>query len=734
MIPDLEQAGPGAPQSPESDPLDDAHVLRRYKRLLSDAGPEHDRVVKEAADYFAAYGLNAIKGRDFADLQKVWGDHPPEVGMMLSNVNTYLGALISSRREPTFPGFNMSPQESVIGEMLTLLIKAGRRWAKSETAEARALKDLVLVGYGFVELFLETEDRPPYKPQERFLSLDRVWWDPGTNESNLTDAQEFVVSHRYSVDEAAARFGDFADLIRAMGANLGAGNQSAPGEGAKSLGGSAVSVSVDQDRDGKSKPASSKSRRLREIRVDDFQFVHFEEMAEVTMPDPATGQPVKSMVKMADFTAAMDARAKEMAPQGMMFEEPEMVPFTQPTWYRARIMATTPSGGARVVKSAEPVVGNQRLIRAMTGFLEQYEDGENTLRTRFFGFGRVLLGLQRLASVWMRLSVEQEARRNRSGGDIEEDAFATPTAKQAYVDAKAIPGSWPEIPSGASDKIHPNQEMPSPHIASISEMFNFLSVKLPAHMLGTSDIGRGTFEADRSAKWLATQQETSLQLQFDFTSAFTDYLSEGAVTMGRLMLTLLDAQDIDRLLGNQPLREGITGEVDPDTGELAPIPDPTLPPDPQTGESPPLTLGAFLKQRVGEVFDKDVGFALRPSVASERNAYAQLLTQHGFFKDLLDAGVPGDMLAPAVLQASFAEGSVFADLAAELKAYYQQSQQQREEAAKAQTESGWVQFIQGVGKSDPDKAVQLMQQASEAVTLPPNQQTPPPAPPAGLGQ
>jgi hypothetical protein len=729
---------PGAPQPSQSsavDPLDDAHVLQRYKRLLSDAGPEHDRVVKETADYFAAYGLNAIKGRDFADLQKVWGDHPPEIGMMLSNVNTYLGSLITARREPIFPGFNMSPQGEVIGQMLTLLIKAGRRWAKSETAEARALKDLVIVGYAFVELYLETDDRPPYKPQERFLSLDRVWWDPGANESNLTDAQEFVVSHRYSVDEAAARFSDFADLIRAMGQSLGAGNQSAPGEGARALGGPAVSVSVDQDADGKSKPASGKSRRLREIRVDDFQFVHFEELAEVTMPDPQTGQPTKSVVKMADYSAATDQRARKAAAAGQMFKEPEMTPFTQPTWYRARVMADTPSGGAKVVKSAEPIKGNQRLLRAMTGFLELYKDGEKTLRTRFFAFGRVLLGLQRLASVWMRLSVEQEARRNRSGGDIEEDTFASPEAKRTYVDAKAIPGSWPDIPAGAGDKIHPNQDQPPQNIANISEMFNFLSVKLPAHMLGTSDIGRGTFEADRSAKWLATQQETSLQLQFDFTSAFTDYLSEGAVTMGRMMLELLDTPDIDRLLGNQPLREGITGQADPNGGDqLVPIPDPSLPPDPQTGQPQPLTLGAFLKQRVGEVFDKDVGFALRPSVASERNAYAQLLTQHGFFKDLLDAGVPGYLLAPAVLQASFAEGSIFADLAAKLQSFYSQSNQQQAEAAQVQTETGWVNFIQSVGRSDPNKAVQLMQQASQAMTQPPTQTTPPPAPPAGLGQ
>jgi hypothetical protein len=399
-------------------------------------------------------------------------------------------------------------------------------------------------------------------------------------------------------------------------------------------------------------------------------------------------------------------------------------------------MKDTPSGGAKVVKSAEPIVGNQRLIRPLTGFLEQYLDGETTLRTRFFGFGRVLLGLQRLVSVWMRLSVEQEARRNRSGGDVEEDAFATLQAKQAWVDAKAMPGAWAEIPAGAADKIHANPEMPSPHIASISEMFNFLSVKLPSHMLGISDMSRGTFEGDRSAKFLATQQETSLQLQFDFTMSFTDYLSEGAVTMARLMLLLLDAADIDRLLGNQPLREGITGQKDPNTGELVPIPEtdpatgePVI--DQKTGQPKPLTLGRFLQIRVGEIFDKDVGFGLRASAASERQANAQLMMQHGFFKDLLDSGVPGYLLAPTVLRSSFAEGTDFADLATKLEQFYAQSNQQQQQAAEAQTEQGWTQFIQGLSKSDPQKAVALMQQASQAVMQPPNQNTTPPAPPAG---
>lgn len=725
---------PGAPLGTESDPLDDAHVLARYKRLMADADPEHNRVVTECSEFSAAYGLNSIQGADFADLQKVWKKNPPEIGMMLSNVNTYLGALISSRREPTFPGFNMSPQDEVIGEMLTLMIKAGRRWAGSETAEARALKDLVLTGYGFVELFLETEDRPPYKPQERFLSLDRVWWDPGANEANMTDAQEFAIKHLYSVDEGAARFSDFAETIRAMGQMAGAGSPGAPGEGARSLGGPALGATVDQADIGTRRPPNAgKGRRLREIRVDDFQFIHFEEMAEITVPDPTTGQPVKSVVKMADYTAATDQRAQEAAVAGEPFEEPEMNPFTQKTWYRARVMKDTPSGGAKVVKSAEPIVGNQRLIRPLTGFLEQYLDGETTLRTRFFGFGRVLLGLQRLVSVWMRLSVEQEARRNRSGGDVEEDAFGDLAAKQKWVDAKAMPGAWADIPAGAADKIHPNPEMPSPHIASISEMFNFLSVKLPSHMLGISDMSRGTFEGDRSAKFLSTQQETSLQLQFDFTMSFTDYLSEGAVTMARLMLLLLDAPDIDRLLGNQPLREGITGQKDPNTGELVPIPDPAQQPDPTTGQQPPLTLGAFLKNEVGEIFDKDVGFGLRPSAASERQANAQLMMQHGFFKDLLESGVPGDLLAPEVLRSSFAEGTGMADLAVKLDKFYADTDAQRKQAAEAASEQGVVQFLAGLSKTDPQKAMQLMQQASDAIMKPDqgqNQQTPPQGAPA----
>jgi hypothetical protein len=262
-------------------------------------------------------------------------------------------------------------------------------------------------------------------------------------------------------------------------------------------------------------------------------------------------------------------------------------------------------------------------------------------------------------------------------------------------------------------------------------MFNFLSVKLPSHMLGISDISRGTFEGDRSAKFLSTQQETSLQLQFDFTMSFTDYLSEGAVTMARLMLLLLDAADIDRLLGNQPLREGITGQKDPNTGELVPIPDPAQQPDPTTGQQPPLTLGAFLKNEVGEIFDKDVGFGLRASAASERQANAQLMMQHGFFKDLLESGVPGYLLAPTVLRSSFSEGTDFADLATKLEAFYAQSNEQQQQAAQAQTEQGWTQFIQSLAKSDPQHAMALMQQASQAVMQPPNQNTPPPAPPAG---
>src|SRR4029079_4296558 len=127
------------------------------------------------------------------------------------------------RKEPVFPGYDSSPGDTVIGEMLNLLIKAAHRWAGSDAVDEQALTDHIITGNGFAEEYLETECRPPYRPKERYILLSDVWFDPGANEKNRTDAQEFVRRHRYGVDEAAARFPEHADAIRAMGLDLGAG-------------------------------------------------------------------------------------------------------------------------------------------------------------------------------------------------------------------------------------------------------------------------------------------------------------------------------------------------------------------------------------------------------------------------------------------------------------------------------------------------------------------------------
>lgn len=697
--------------------LDDETVITRYKRALNDATPEHDRIVKVAMEYYQAYGLNSIGGKDFADLSKVWGDNPPEIGMMLSNVNTFWGQLVSSRREPMFPGFDQSPGDEVVGEMLTELLKAGRRWAGSDAVDEEALMDLILTGYGFAEDFLETDVRPPYRPDDRYVPLSDIWWDTAGNEKNLKDGQEFIRRHRYSFDEAAARFPDSEAQIEALRSDAGGGggSTSAPGEGARALGGKTVSVSVGT-ADGKSS-GGSRSRRLREVGVDDFQFLVWETLMAWSTD---AGGGVETTAE--EFDTAMQQKEEEAAQQGQVFQRPPANSYAQGTWYRARILAQSPAGEPTILVSAVPIPGNQPLIKAMTGYPERYLDND-VIKTRYFAFGKVLLGLQRLTSVAIRLEIEQEARRNRSGGDIEEDAFDDETARRAYIDAKAVPGSWPTIPSGSADKIHPNNYTASPHVSSMQQLFQFFSVSLPSHMLGISDMTRGTFQDDRSAKFVSTQQEAALVMQTRLTTSFTAYSQKGALTMLRLMLGPegLDPPDIDRLLGNQPLFEGVTGQRDPQSGELVPVPDvdekgqPVI--DPATGQPANVTIGGYLKKNCQQIFDNDITIGMRESTASERMANAQLTTQHGFFDNIIKALPPGaaKILIPAMLKASWAPGTIYAEAADKLETFLKQQEEQEQQQQATQTQQGWLQYLQGLVQSDPQTAQQLVQQAEQAV-------------------
>ncbi|HEY3492696.1 MAG TPA: hypothetical protein VGK43_07065, partial [Solirubrobacterales bacterium] len=707
--------------------LDDTAVLARYRRALTDAQPEHDRLVQDAAKFSKAYALNSIDGADFAGLSEIWGPAPPEIGSLLSNVNTFFGKINSARREASFPGFDGSPQDAITGEMLNLLIRAGRRWGGSDKQDRTALLHFLMLGQASSEIFLETESRLPYRCEERFIPPDLIWWDKGAKEENRTDAQEVIRRWHYSVDEAIARFpGEENEAsIRAFGQE-GESGSSAASAGAQQLGGRNASVSVSA-ADGKSPAGGAGSRRLREVPVDDFQFIAWEQMVQWDGPDGT-----RQEARLEDWKALMDAIEAEAAEAGEPVpQRPTIRTFTQKTWYRARIMAASIAGEPRVLKGAEPIPGNRRLIRCLTGYPEDYLDEGNHLRTRWFGFGKVLYPLQRLTSVAIRVLMEQEARRNRAGGEMDDDAFQGDSAMEAnYFRNLAIPGAYAKTKPGSDGKIRHAQPLQGTHVPAMQELFRFLSVDLVSHMLGISDMSRGTFEGDRGAKFVATMMEASVEMQTILTAAFTDYLAEGAVTMATLMLEILDAEDIDRIVGAQKPREGITHQKNPESGELEPIMtvDENTPPqmDPETGEmvpaTTPLTVGVYLKQNAGEIFDHDISFGLRPSAASERMANAMLTMQHGWLKDL--AGLIGNgvkerqALAEAALKASFAEGTAYADLAEQLPAIFQEQIAQQEAQQQAATEEGVVQFMQGLAQTDFDKAAAIVEQISQAVLGP----------------
>lgn len=696
---------------------------KRYKAFISAAEPEHKRVLKEAAKYYQAYGGNSIQGQDFAHLEKLWGSDPPEIAIIMSLVDTFWGACVAARKDPSFSGFDQGVVQEVVAEMVTLLVRAVRAMADSEAADGAALMDLILVGYAFVEVNLETE-RPPFRPREKHIALDRVFWDAGHREVNMADGQEFAVRSYFGVDEACLRFPEHEDAISALKSGGGSGNPSK--DGVQMVAGTAVSVSVSgATSDDIHSSGSADTKRLREVAVDNFQYVVFE--SRCCWDDPKTGRQREASAQ--DFDEAMERMEQEAAGADRPFMKPEAHVFGQATWYRCQVLVRGITGGALVLTDPEPITGNQRLIRCATGKGEWVLEGE-ALKRRWFGWGRVLYGLQRLVSVAIRLELEQEARRNRGGADVEGGAFPSRAEFEQYVESRAIPGSVAEIPPGALDKIRERQDLQGSRTSSMRDTFQFLAIELPRYVLGISDLNRGTFDADRSVKLVSTMLEASTQMQMSLTSAFTSYMREGAVTMARLVLELLDPQDIDKILGatGAPPREGITGQVNSETGEIEQImiPDPSQPPqvDPQTGAmmpaTRPYTVGAWLQENVGEIMDHELAFVLRPSAATQRMAMSMLWTQHGVLEQILNAVPPEArrFVIRAFLMTSPAEGTALADLVRDLEKVWKSEEQKQAEQEKLQQEQGWMGFIQQMAAADFEKATELLKQASEVVMGP----------------
>lgn len=706
-------------------------VRKRYKRFMAGAKDEHDRYLDEIASYSQGYGLNSIQGEDFAELERVWGKNPPEIGIIMANVDAFVGGMLASRREPTFPGFDQGSVDEIVGEFITMLVSKGRKWARSDDVDEAAVMDATLGGIAFAMLTLDTDRRPPFRPEEEYLPADRVFWDPGHTKKNMGDAQEFAARSFYRIEKAAGKWPEHEATIRALELGGTGGKTAAPGAGSKRVGGPAISVKVTSTQDGGEVKAGDDGnrRRLREVAVDDFIFVHDENLVSWEIPGP-DGEPIRLENEPEVYRAWVDAAGEEARAGGQPFAPPPTLPYTAATWYRVPVLAKSVNGDEVVLADPEPIPGNQRLIRALTFKGEWIRDGER-LKRRWFGWGRALLGLQKLVTVAIRIEIEQEARRNRASGAIEEDAFGgNKKALEDFINARARPGAWPTVPPGAWEKIHEFQDTVGGRVGSMREIFSFLAVELPKYILGQGEMNRGTFDSDRSVKLVDTMLQQSNQMQQQLASSFTSWLDEGGVTMARLMLGEkgLDAEDIDKILGatGAKLREGITGQKNPETGEVEPVlvPDPNgeIQIHPETGEETPamleLTAGRFLKENAGEIFQHDINFALRPTAASERAANAQLMLQHGALKEMLAAGAPPQIVLPHMLRASFAQGTEFADMAAELDAYYAELKAQNEEAAKAASEEGWVQFIAGLAEKDLEKALELMKQANDAVMGP----------------
>lgn len=683
-------------------------ALARYKKFQRDAEPEHRRVLQECAAANQAYGGNSIQGQDFADLAILWGPNPPEIPILLANVDAFLGSLMASRKEATFPGVDTGLKDEALGGLLNILIRQARRWAGSDREDKGTLKDQILSGLSFSKLNLDTQGRPPYRPTEEHVLIDRVRWDKWSRKENLLDGQDFSLDEPYGLDEAIAKWPDFEDAFRALTAGSGGSKESQPSAGAQAtLNSPAVNVTVSAADGSSAGGAGGSPPRRREILVRYYEFLHFESLVHWQGPDNSEME-----TSAEDFTRAIQEMGNAAMGAGIAFSPPEAVPVAASTWYSCRVLAKTATGEPQVLTDPEPIPGNQRLIRALTGKYEDVLEGETFIR-RWFGWGRILLGLQRLASTAIRIELEQESRRGRESEHVEKGAFDSDAEFQAYVRAKRMPGAVLQIKDGAHEKIHPAQDSVGSRVDSMRQLFQWLAIDLPRYILGISDMNRGTFEGDRSVRFLDTMLQTSLQMQSDFTASYTGFLDEGAVTLARLLLGPqgLDAEDIDTILGHagEKPRDGITHQKGPD-GQLVPIVDEA------TGQ--PMTAGRYLKENLRAIFDHEISFGFRPAAASERAANAQLMLQHGNMAEMLKAGAPPHIVIPYMIRASFQQGTEFADMANELDAFYAEQKAQQEAAAQAQTEEGWLSFIQNLAKTDFEKAVELMEQASSAVAGP----------------
>jgi len=700
-------------------PLDDDDLLKYFHESLDQSTAFFADARTEAELILDMYAGETLSPTDQLFLEQT--KRPPvSFNFAAATINTFDG--MNPPKDAIFRGQDMGEAEDAKGDWLTTIVRQEVQRCNGHDADSRALRSMLLTGYGFTDTYLDTS-RIPIRTRRTYIPFHEIWPDPDAKDTNLSDAKFLIHEREWLLEEVQARFGKKAEALE--------------GELETGAKGPLPSSSTQVAGGGTQTPGAGRQR----IKI--YRLLYCRYMPRAYYVDPQTGEemdgPFHEYEQRDDELRKMDGERGDDPATGQPVVGPKPFPdgvgevhqYRGVRWYQAYIstgVAGNASGQGTVLVSEELTV-DRFPIQALTGFA--WEKPKER-RIRFFGLGRMIYQPQLFVNKSIATYLDILMRGAKGGGFYEENV--TVGSDKDFTDAQSTPGSWTKVKAEAlsGNKIEPKQVQPVP--PGIESFMQFCIGTLNDISL-ISKAQMGTTEGQDAASnvALANLQEHNQQGLGLLFRAYNLFLQEEGLLCGAMVLRHLPAAEIDKMLGDVKPVMGLTvqqGQPDPQTGKPG-QPTPILVDDPSAtpedgGQMTPGPAGPDGQPMPGKMqrpikpsdilkasdpFDFDVTVDTGQASPTQKLAAFSLFVVTDLIGTLVKAGF-GNLVMPALMKIAPLPGTMGADLADEIQQQIDQQQQGPDPQAL-------VKQLQGMG---PDQIQQMLDKAG--IKLPTHQQPP----------
>lgn len=592
------------------------------ERFTGRAG-ESQTFKKRWARNFAAYGSDFLSKAEREYL--ISTERPPvEINLLTSKINAVRGSVAASRMEAQFKPHTTNDIANVKAGWMTLLNRKAMIDCGGYEQQDQVFHNGLITGYGCSEIFLDTS-RVPFRGVLRKNSLEEHWPDPDACDMNLMDRTADLRVRKWLVEQVIGRWPDKEEQIKKHAEQYGTFG---PGQ----RGGRTT---------GKHGGGGGKDSLRGKVEIGHLLYQRW--MKRVRWYDP------ERRTRRDTLPEELETRKKELAQildanGAPLYEAVEEDEYRGETWYRAHLLlggfdTTKKNKGARGLlildHEESPRIGST--FNWLTGLAKEEPDKG---KVEYFNIFDIGYGLQ------MVLNRVRQERLAIMARDAKGGIFAMKSAVPSDIDpdkwAKdySVPGSVTWISDEEGGGMGSIQEKAMPRNADGMMSMEKDLIQEIGQAMAITDAFVGSVQQERSAVYLSNLQQQGLVTLGPVLGPYIAYIKQCGVTMVEMLIRHLPVADIDRLLDN-PTYEGLTHEVNPETGELEPIlvDDPDAPVmNPESGEQAfdpetleplyeqvPLTAGMILKEE--NPLDYEVNVDAGEATVSLRYAIWETLEQ-----------------------------------------------------------------------------------------------------------